>query len=117
MSEEILLVVNGKRHTVQAAEDTPLLYVLRNELGLTGPQFGCGEETYGACMVLIGDHAKPSCSWAQNGAIGKSYNNSRNQTSPGKVKLPAARESAPGFSSTHSPIAYIVIPEGLSYRT
>jgi nicotinate dehydrogenase subunit A len=61
MSHEILLVVNGKRHTVQAAEDTPLLYVLRNELGLTGPQYGCGEETCGACMVLIGDQATPSC--------------------------------------------------------
>ena len=43
MSEKIVLVVNRKRHTVKAAEDTPLLYVLRNELGLTGPQFGCGE--------------------------------------------------------------------------
>jgi nicotinate dehydrogenase subunit A len=42
---EILLVVNGKRHPVQAAEDTPLLYILRNELGFTGPPFGCGEET------------------------------------------------------------------------
>jgi aerobic-type carbon monoxide dehydrogenase small subunit (CoxS/CutS family) len=35
MSDEILLVVNGKRHTLQAAEDTPLLYLLQNELGLT----------------------------------------------------------------------------------
>ena len=42
MSDEIVLVVNGKSHVIQAAEDTPLLYVLRNELGLTGPQYGCG---------------------------------------------------------------------------
>jgi nicotinate dehydrogenase subunit A len=61
MPEEIVLVVNRKRYTVRAAEDTPLLYVLRNELGLTGPQFGCGEEACGACMVLIGDQARPSC--------------------------------------------------------
>ncbi|HET6821063.1 MAG TPA: (2Fe-2S)-binding protein [Anaerolineales bacterium] len=61
MSDEILLVVNGKQQAVRAAGDTPLLYVLRNELGLTGPQYGCGEETCGACMVLIGDQAKPSC--------------------------------------------------------
>lgn len=61
MSDEIILVVNGKQYTVQAAGDTPLLYVLRNELGLTGPQYGCGEETCGACMVLIGDQAKTSC--------------------------------------------------------
>jgi nicotinate dehydrogenase subunit A len=61
MSNEIILVVNGKPHTVRVAPDTPLLYVLRNELRLTGPQFGCGEETCGSCMVLIGDQAKPSC--------------------------------------------------------
>jgi aerobic-type carbon monoxide dehydrogenase small subunit (CoxS/CutS family) len=61
MSKEIVLVINGKRHTVRAAEDTPLIYVLRNELGLASPQFGCGEETCGACMVLIGDQARPSC--------------------------------------------------------
>ena len=61
MSGEIVLLVNGKPHTVQAESDTPLLYVLRSELGLASPQFGCGEETCGACMVLIGDKAKPSC--------------------------------------------------------
>jgi len=61
MSDEIVLSVNGNLHTVQAAPDTPLLYVLRNELELTGPQFGCGDETCGACMVLIGAIAQPSC--------------------------------------------------------
>ena len=61
MVDEIVLIVNEKPHTVQAEPETPLLYVLRNELGLTGPQFGCGEETCGACLVLIGDQAKPSC--------------------------------------------------------
>jgi nicotinate dehydrogenase subunit A len=61
MSDEIVLIVNGKSRTLQTEPETPLLYVLRNELGLTGPQFGCGEETCGACLVLIGDQAKPSC--------------------------------------------------------
>ena len=61
MSEVIVLIVNGKRYRVQAEPQTPLLYVLRNELGLTGPQFGCGEEMCGACMVLIGNKAKQSC--------------------------------------------------------
>jgi nicotinate dehydrogenase subunit A len=61
MPDEIVLVVNEKPHTVQAAPDTALLYVLRNELGLMGPHFGCGEEQCGACMVLIGSKAKPSC--------------------------------------------------------
>jgi len=61
MPDEIVLVVNEKPHIVQAAPDTPLLYVLRNELGLMGPHFGCGEEQCGACMVLVGDKARPSC--------------------------------------------------------
>ncbi len=46
------ITVNGKRHEVQASPDTPLLYVLRDELGLTGPMFGCGLSQCGACAVL-----------------------------------------------------------------
>jgi nicotinate dehydrogenase subunit A len=61
MSGELTITVNGKPHTVQATPDTPLLYVLRNELGLHGPQFGCGLEQCGACMVLLGAEAKNSC--------------------------------------------------------
>jgi len=61
MSGEIVLIVNGKPHTVQAEPDTALLYILRNELGLMGPHFGCGEEKCGACMVLIGAKATQSC--------------------------------------------------------
>src|SRR5512136_48133 len=61
MSNNIVITVNGKPHKVQAAPETPLLYVLRNELGLNGPQFGCGLEQCGACMVLVGSEAKQSC--------------------------------------------------------
>lgn len=61
MPEESVLIVNGKPYKVLAELETPLLYVLRNELGLTSPQYGCGEETCGACMVLIGNQARPSC--------------------------------------------------------
>jgi nicotinate dehydrogenase subunit A len=61
MTDGIELVVNGKRRRVHAAPDTPLLYVLRDELGLSGPHFGCGEESCGACMVLVGSSAKQSC--------------------------------------------------------
>jgi nicotinate dehydrogenase subunit A len=61
MSGEIVLIVNGKPHTVQAAPDTPLLYVLRNELGLNGPHFGCAGEKCGACMVLVGAEPRLSC--------------------------------------------------------
>ena len=61
MAKQLVINVNGKPHPVQAAPDTPLLYVLRNELGLHGPQFGCGLEQCGACMVLYGAEAKQSC--------------------------------------------------------
>src|SRR5512135_1740840 len=61
MPGDLTINVNGKPVTVRAAPDTPLLYVLRNELGLNGPQFGCGLEQCGACMVLVGSEAKQSC--------------------------------------------------------
>ena len=61
MPNQITITVNGQPHTVQAALETPLLYVLRNELGLNGPQFGCGLEQCGACKVLLGAEARPAC--------------------------------------------------------
>jgi aerobic-type carbon monoxide dehydrogenase small subunit (CoxS/CutS family) len=48
----LTLLVNGKRRTVSASPDTPLLYVLRDELALNGPMFGCGLSQCGACAVL-----------------------------------------------------------------
>lgn len=55
------ITVNGKRHAVQAAPDTPLLYVLRNELQLNGPKYGCGLAQCGACTVHIDGRAVRSC--------------------------------------------------------
>jgi aerobic-type carbon monoxide dehydrogenase small subunit (CoxS/CutS family) len=57
----IELVVNGKETTVTSSPDTPLLYVLRDELGVLGPKFGCGLAQCGACTVLVGDTARRSC--------------------------------------------------------
>jgi nicotinate dehydrogenase subunit A len=61
MAASIELRVNGKKYTVQANPDTPLLYILRNQLGLNGPKFGCGLQQCGACMVLLDGKARPSC--------------------------------------------------------
>lgn len=55
------IIVNGTRHEITAAPETPLLYVLRNDLGLTGPKFGCGLGQCGACMVHIDGTAVRSC--------------------------------------------------------
>jgi isoquinoline 1-oxidoreductase subunit alpha len=57
----IELEINGKRLTVNYPADTPLLYVLRDELGLTGTKYGCGEGLCGACTVLIAGTARRSC--------------------------------------------------------
>jgi aerobic-type carbon monoxide dehydrogenase small subunit (CoxS/CutS family) len=57
----ITLRVNGRAHTVDAEPATPLLYVLRNDLGLQGPRFGCGLGQCGACTVLIKGEAVRSC--------------------------------------------------------
>ncbi len=55
------ITVNGVRHEVSAPGDTPLLYVLRNDLQLSGPQFGCGLAQCGACSVLIDGKEVRSC--------------------------------------------------------
>jgi nicotinate dehydrogenase subunit A len=55
------LNVNGRGHDVEAAPDTALLYVLRNDLGLNGPKYGCGLGECGACTVLMDGVAARSC--------------------------------------------------------
>jgi isoquinoline 1-oxidoreductase alpha subunit len=55
------LTVNGKRHTVDVAPDTPLLWVLRDSLGMTGTKFGCGMAQCGACTVHLEGQVTRSC--------------------------------------------------------
>jgi nicotinate dehydrogenase subunit A len=57
----LTLTVNGQARAVEAAEDTPLLAVLRNELGLLATRFGCGHEQCGACMVMLDGEPTYSC--------------------------------------------------------
>ena len=61
MSDGVDLIVNGKSVHVRGDGTTPLLQVLRNELGLRGSRFGCGTEQCGACMVLIDGEPSYSC--------------------------------------------------------
>jgi isoquinoline 1-oxidoreductase alpha subunit len=55
------ITVNGKEHTVDVDGDTPLLWVLRDTLGLTGTKFGCGISMCGACTVHVNGSATRSC--------------------------------------------------------
>ncbi len=57
----VTLVVNGKSHRLDVEPDTPLLYVLRDNLGLHGPKFGCGLAQCGSCTVLIDGKGVRSC--------------------------------------------------------
>ncbi|HEX6005226.1 MAG TPA: (2Fe-2S)-binding protein [Burkholderiales bacterium] len=67
----LTLNVNGKAHAVDADPETPLLYVLRNELKLKGARFGCGMGQCGACMVIVDGKAVQSCDVPASAVAGK----------------------------------------------
>lgn len=67
----VTLNVNGVQRQVQSADDTPLLYVLRNDLELIGPQFGCGMAQCGACAVLVDGKETRSCITPVSGVAGQ----------------------------------------------
>jgi nicotinate dehydrogenase subunit A len=67
----IRLTVNGKTHDVDAAPDTALIYVLRNDLALNGPKYGCGLGECGTCTVLIDGAAARACVIPIEGCVGR----------------------------------------------
>ena len=67
----IRLTVNGAAHDIDAAPDTALLYVLRNDLELNGPKYGCGLGECGTCTVLIDGVAARSCVIPVDGCVGR----------------------------------------------
>ncbi len=68
----VTLTVNGRRHTLNVSDDVPLLTVLRNDLALNGPKFGCGLGECGSCTVLIDGVAARACIVPVAGAVGHS---------------------------------------------
>jgi|SRR5579864_914602 len=71
MAKPIELEINNKRCQVQCDPETPLLSALRDELGLTGTKYGCGEGQCGACTVLIGGAPRRSCQISVSAAAAK----------------------------------------------
>jgi len=67
----LTIEVNGKPRTVQADAETPLLYVLRNDLGLTGSRYGCGLGQCGTCTVIVDGVAVQSCDVPVSAVAGK----------------------------------------------
>jgi nicotinate dehydrogenase subunit A len=71
MPTPISLTVNGRIHDIEAAPDTALLYLLRNDLQLNGPKYGCGLGECGTCTVLIDGSAARSCVIPVSGCVGR----------------------------------------------
>lgn len=71
-SAAIELTVNGRRHLLEVPADAPLLAVLRNDLGLNGPKYGCGLGQCGACTVLVDGKAARACVMPVGGVAGRS---------------------------------------------
>jgi len=80
----IPIQVNGNQHSVAADPETPLLYVLRNDLGLKGARFGCGLGQCGACTVLVDGKPVQSCDFPLSAAAGKSITTVEGLSTGGK---------------------------------
>lgn len=72
MEKNLTLQVNGQAVQLNAEPQTPLLYILRNDLALNGPKYGCGLGECGACTVIVDGRATRSCVFPVGGAVGRS---------------------------------------------
>jgi nicotinate dehydrogenase subunit A len=85
MVERLVLKVNGREEAVSVGGETPLLYVLRNDLGLNGPKFGCGLSQCGACAVLIDGVEVRSCVTPVASVVNHEITTSEGLGTPGKL--------------------------------
>jgi isoquinoline 1-oxidoreductase subunit alpha len=108
MANELTLTVNGATHVVSSAPETPLLYVLRNDLKLTGPRLGCGLAQCGACAVLVDGAEIRACITPVSGVVG-----TRVTTIEGLPAVWAAQRgaSADAAASTLHPVQQAWIDE------
>ena len=80
----ISLTINGVVHQVNVSTDTPLLWVLRDTLGLTGTKYGCGIEICGACTVLVNGQPEKSCNMDVGSAAGRNITTVEGLSADGK---------------------------------
>ncbi|HEX2825576.1 MAG TPA: (2Fe-2S)-binding protein [Burkholderiales bacterium] len=85
MPQDMTLNVNGMTRTVRVEPGTPLLYVLRNDLELNAPRFGCGLSQCGACTVHIDGKPTRSCVFPTNAAIGRKVTTLEGLSPDGKL--------------------------------
>ena len=99
------LKVNGRTHDIDGLEDSPLLFVLRNDLKLNGPKFGCGLAQCGACTVLVDGQPVRSCVTRVGAVVGQDVTTLEGLGSREKPdRLQRASSCAPGPCSTRTPI-------------
>jgi len=93
----IAITVNGQAHSVEVSPDTPLLWVLRDTLGLTGTKFGCGMALCGACTVHVEGEATRSCTTRISAVSGKNITTIEGLSSDGSHPAQVAwiEEQAP----------------------
>lgn len=87
---EFELVVNGEKHSVEVDPDKPLLWVLREDLGLTGTKFGCGIAQCGACTVHVDGEPQRSCVLPVEAAVGAEITTIEGLTGPQAEAVKAA---------------------------
>ena len=97
----VSFTVNGTRREVEAPADTPLLYVLRNDLEISSPQFGCGLSQCGACSVLVDGKEVRSCALPVSSVADKQVTTleglpARWASQKGLPRADAAQDAAPG---------------------
>jgi aerobic-type carbon monoxide dehydrogenase small subunit (CoxS/CutS family) len=88
--DAISITVNGKAHSVEVSPDTPLLWVLRDTLGLTGTKFGCGMALCGACTVHVDGEAARSCTTRISAVAGRSITTIEGLSKDGQHPLQVA---------------------------
>jgi isoquinoline 1-oxidoreductase alpha subunit len=81
----ITLTVNGQSHTIDVDPDSPLLWAIRDTIGLTGTKFGCGIEECGACTVLVDRRAVRSCMFPVSSAEGSAVTTVEGLAKGGKL--------------------------------
>ena len=98
MTKDFTLDVNGKQHKINVDPDMPLLYALRDDLGLNNPRFGCGLAQCGACTVLLDGVPTRSCATPVDAIAGKqitTLNGIGNADKPHKVQAAFIAEQVP----------------------
>src|ERR1700682_2765000 len=99
MASSLKIKVNGLNHSVASTLDTPLLYVLKSELHLHGPRFGCGLAQCGACSVLLDGKEIRSCVTPVRAVVGKTIT-----TLEGLPALWAKQRGAAGAAAAVQPV-------------